>query len=72
MHYIIDTLEALIFDTTGQCDLVRRQIMSYLGPAEALRIKAALTQEWIEEQYESQPETDEIFDDFYPYEVDSE
>jgi len=73
--YSIDTLEHLLYETTGQCDLVLRRIMGFLGGAEAVRIKGALTLEWQCEQCEPCDSDDEPWvdsDDFYLYHGDSD
>ena len=73
--YSIDTLENLLFETTGQCDLVLRRIMRYISSADILQIKAELTEEW-RQQYEDEHVSEEDFnpyeDDFHPYEPEDD
>lgn len=71
--YILDALEALIYENTGQPDLVRRRIIGYLGGAEIVRIKkdlAAEWQQWLAEEAAAEDADDthyDIPDDFTPY-----
>jgi hypothetical protein len=70
--YSICTLENLLFETTGQCDLVLRRVMGYLSGAEIVTIKAALSQEWREECREEDAYMSELDNDFHPYELDDD
>jgi hypothetical protein len=70
--YSIDTLENLLFETTGQCDLVLRRVMGYLSGAEILKIKSELTKEWRAQFDEEEDDYGEVDDDFHPYEPEVE
>lgn len=71
--YIIDSVESLLFETTGQCDLVRRLIMSYMSSEDKLQLREALTQEWRASLPElSDDDHPDVDDDFIPYDPESD
>lgn len=79
-EYILDSLEALIYEETGQCDLVRRRIIGFLGSREILRLKSELDREWqLLRKKEADAEWaeeahyyEEVPDDFGPYDPDED